>query len=111
MNRGGLVLMQVLVVAVVVGYLCSLILGLLLQSAYQSAGVVGGVTASLNAQAAVVKVTDVWNSAGAVCRSDGAAGVSCAGTGCSCSCTVAGLPAVAARASTGASCVLTAVSP
>ena len=114
MRRGprGLVLLQVLGGALIVGFMCASIMSLALQPALQGADLVGGLRRTLSAQASVNRVAEAWTGQGRVCVSDFSLQVSCGGVGCDCTCSVQGLPDVVARPSgPGAACVLKAVAP
>lgn len=108
-GRRGAVLLQVLVFGVLAALTCSTILAARLQPALLSARADERVRDDLAGQGAVNRVTGAWTRLG-VCESDAAAGVSCRGTGCRCSCEVEGpgwTARVVAAPSEGA-CSLTA---
>jgi hypothetical protein len=105
-NRRGSVLLQVLVASVVGGLICASIMRARLQPAMTVANAVLRVQNDVGEQGALNRVQQVWMAADASCTSDPAAGVSCRGSGCSCTCAVAGLGTVTAAPSGGA-CALT----
>jgi hypothetical protein len=110
MNRRGAVLLQVLVTAVIAGLICASIMRARLQPAMTVANSVQRVENDAAEQGALNRVEQAWMAAGSSCASDNAAGVTCRGAGCSCTCSVAGLGTVSAAPSGGA-CALTVTSP
>lgn len=108
-GRRGAVLLQVLVFGAMAALACSTILAARLQPALLSARADERVRDDLAEQGAINRVTGSWTRLG-VCESEPAAGVSCRGAGCRCSCEVEGpgwTARVAAAPSEGA-CALTA---
>ncbi len=108
-DRRGSALMQVLVVAAVAGFVCAALLRARLQPAMLAAQGAQRVVDDTSQQGALNRVTQVWMERGS-CSSDAAAGVSCVGSGCACTCTVAGLAVVTAVPNGGA-CALSTRGP
>jgi hypothetical protein len=103
-RRGG-ALLEVLLLAVVAAFLCASVLRARLEPALTAAGQVERLKDDLAGEGALARVRQVW-AEGGTCSSSPAAGVSCAGGGCDCVCTVAGLGKVASVGDGGA-CALT----
>ena len=89
-NEKGLILMQVLMLALLVCLICVAMARLRLQPSATAAGFVDDATRDLSAQAALNRLDEVWARSG-VCSSDFASGVACSGHGCRCSCDVRGV--------------------
>lgn len=102
-NEKGLILMQVLMLALFVCLICVTIARLRLQPAATAAGLVDDASRDLSAQAALNRLNEVWARSG-VCSSDGQSGVACSGRLCRCSCGVKGV-AIESTPS-GGSCAL-----
>lgn len=109
MNEPGSALLQVLVAAAVAGLICASIMRVRLQPALTAANAIQRVENDAAEQGALNRVQQVWM-AGGSCASDATAGVSCGGSGCSCTCAVAGLGTVTAVPRGGA-CALTVTTP
>jgi hypothetical protein len=109
MNECGSALLQILIMAVVASLICASIIRTRLQPALTAAHSLQRVENDVGTQGALSRVQQVWM-AGGPCSSDSTAGVSCTGSGCSCSCTVAGLATVTA-AQSGGVCSLTVTPP
>ena len=109
-GRRGVVLMQVLVITVVMGYICAMLLRLMLQPAMYAANAVDGTGRRLDAAAAYNKVTAAWASGGS-CSSESSVGLSCSGAGCSCTCTIGAVSVLSAPSGAGDSCRVRVVVP
>lgn len=108
MKRRGFVLIQVMIVAVILGLITAMVLRSRLQAAQETSGAVGRTSQDLLAQSAINQVSAAWAQAGNSCASNAASGVFCSGGGCNCTCTVSGGATVtAASFGGGGGCQLT----
>lgn len=110
-GRRGVVLLQVLILAIVIGYISALLLRLTLQPAMTTALVVDGVGQRLTASAAYNKAQAAWQ-VGGVCGSAPGLGVVCTGSAgtCGCDCSMPG-PASLHAELDGGTCRVSVVVP
>lgn len=103
LERRGSVLVQVLLTTALMAIISVSVLRMRLQPAIDTANTVSRVGEDLAARSALNRLTESWSRLGS-CASDAAAGLSCAGTGCSCTCTVGSVAITAAPQ--GGACAL-----
>lgn len=99
MSRGGWILAQVLVMALLLGLIASQILKLVLQPALSTHRLAANAAQTGQAQAAINKVQAAWTANAATCTSGPSLGIRCSGRGCRCSCALDSVPGVAVESS------------
>lgn len=109
-SQRGVVLVQVLVMSLILGYIAAMILRLVLQPAIFAVNLTESVSKAKTAESAINRVQAAW-AEGGVCASNAALGVNCGAGGCGCTCTVAGLPTVSSSGGANGSCKLVATAP
>jgi Tfp pilus assembly protein PilX len=108
----GVVLAQVLVATVILGYLATMILEMTLQPAMYASNATASVTKSKAAEAALNRIQSAWMDNGATCSSHTGLGVRCTvGSGCACVCSVRGAAAVSSSGPAAGPCTLAASLP
>ncbi|MFI5346552.1 MAG: hypothetical protein ACHQ51_09285 [Elusimicrobiota bacterium] len=96
------------VLTLLIGYIAALILRARMQASLGTANAVRRTAEDMSVQSAANAVAAAWALAGASCASNPGLGVSCAGFGCSCVCTLAsGATVTASPSAVGTSCQLT----
>lgn len=87
-SERGVVLAQVLITTVILGYIAAMILRMVLQPAMVAANATQSASDAKKAEAAINRVQAAWIDGGDVCKSNAGLGVLCYSASCGCTCKV-----------------------